>query len=70
MAGRIPTKPSRSFWAMPVSDYIVSAPLLLTYQMLLAHMSVEDTLEKVHFEWHSSRSVQVKIRDAVFTFST
>lgn len=31
---------------------------------------MEDTLEDIRFDWHSSRSVQVSIREAVFTFST
>lgn len=33
-------------------------------------MSVEETLDLVKFEWVADRSVKVKIRDSILTFST
>ncbi|TFY79417.1 hypothetical protein EWM64_g4594 [Hericium alpestre] len=35
-----------------------------------AHMSIEDTLTQVRFEWVAERSVRLKIRDLTLTFST
>ncbi|THH26473.1 hypothetical protein EUX98_g7713 [Antrodiella citrinella] len=35
-----------------------------------AKMSLESTFELVHFEWPSDRSVKLKIRESVLTFST
>lgn len=33
-------------------------------------MTLEETLEHVHFEWTADRSVQLKIRGVILTFST
>ncbi|KAL7279647.1 hypothetical protein ACG7TL_006053 [Trametes sanguinea] len=35
-----------------------------------AHMSIEDTLVNVQFEWTGDRNVKLKIRDTTLTFST
>ncbi|EJC98476.1 WD40 repeat-like protein [Fomitiporia mediterranea MF3/22] len=35
-----------------------------------ATLTIEASLKQIHFKWPSDRSVQVQIRDAVFTFST
>jgi WD repeat-containing protein 7 len=36
----------------------------------LAVMTLEETLEHVHFEWTAERGVQLRIREATLTFST
>jgi hypothetical protein len=35
-----------------------------------ANMTVEETLEAIHFEWTSDRSVKLKIRESTLAFST
>ena len=36
----------------------------------IAHMSLEDTLGEVRFEWAGDRSVRLMIKDTTLTFST
>lgn len=36
----------------------------------VAHMSLEDTLTDVRFEWAGERSVKLMIKDSTLTFST
>lgn len=38
--------------------------------MCKAHMGIEATLANVQFEWTAERSVRLKIRDSILTFST
>lgn len=33
-------------------------------------MTIAETLERVRFEWTADRSVKLKIRDSILTFST
>jgi hypothetical protein len=46
----------------PVSSY--------PYELCAANMSVAETLEFVNFEWAAERSVKVKIKENILTFST
>jgi hypothetical protein len=46
----------------PVSSY--------PYELCAANMSIAETLEFVNFEWVAERSVKVKIKESILTFST
>jgi WD40 repeat protein len=45
-------------------------PCLHTLMLRFTDMTIAETLEWVRFEWPAERSVKVKIRDNVLTFST
>jgi WD repeat-containing protein 7 len=38
--------------------------------MFQGNMTVAETLELVQFEWTAERSVKLRIRDSILTFST
>jgi hypothetical protein len=37
---------------------------------LSGHMTLATSFDQVRFEWSANRSVQLKIRDTILTFST
>ena len=38
--------------------------------MCIANMSLTETLELINFEWVADRTVRVRIRESILTFST
>ena len=48
----------------------MNLPVLIRFCSIIAKMSAEEAMEQVGFEWPGDRSVKVKIRDTILTFST
>lgn len=81
MQGQNRSSPSASTWATQVSSFpplighLAPLPLGISPSTglsfsRLAVMTLEETLEHVRFEWTADRSVQLKIRGVILTFST